>query len=110
MAYYHLPSGQRVKSRDEAEKDGTKDWGVGPDVAVELRSDEIRKMFDIQRDNEILFKAGHSDETGKLPSTSLRASKRHTLEETVETDAQLATAILVVKSKLVRQEAREAKH
>jgi carboxyl-terminal processing protease len=109
MAYYHLPSGQRVKSRDEAEKDGTKDWGVGPDVAVELRSDEIRKMFDIQRDNEILFKAGHSDEAGKLPSTSLRASKRHTLEETVETDAQLATAILVVKSKLVRQEAREAK-
>jgi hypothetical protein len=29
MAYYHLPSGQRVKSRSEVEKEGDKDWGVG---------------------------------------------------------------------------------
>ena len=46
MAYYHLPSGQRVKSRDEVEKEGRKDWGVGPDVEVNLTSDELRQMLE----------------------------------------------------------------
>jgi carboxyl-terminal processing protease len=98
MAYYHLPSGQRVKSKEEAEKEGTQDWGIGPDVAVELRSDELRKMNDIQRDNDVLVKAGHDEAVSPL--------KKHTLEQTIEADPQLATAILVMKSKLIREEAR----
>jgi carboxyl-terminal processing protease len=101
MAYYHLPSGQRVKSREEAEKGNTQDWGVGPDVAVELRSDELRRMFDVQRDNEVLFKAGHNADAGPL--------KRHSLGQTIEADQQLATAILVIKSKLIREQVRTAK-
>jgi len=96
MAYYHLPSGQRVKSKEDAEKEGTKDWGIGPDVAVELRSDELRKMVDVQRDNDVLVKAGHDDAVSPL--------KKHTLEQTVKADPQLATAILVVKSKLIREQ------
>jgi carboxyl-terminal processing protease len=100
MAYYHLPSGQRVKSKEEAEKEGTKDWGIGPDVAVELRSDELRKMFDVQRDNDVLVKAGHDNAVSPL--------KKHTLEQTVEADPQLATAILVLKSKLIREQARKS--
>ena len=101
MAYYHLPSGQRVKSREEAEKGNTQDWGVGPDVTVELRSDELRRMFDLQRDNEVLFKAGHDVAASPL--------KRHSLEQTIEADAQLAAAILVIKSKLIREQVRTAK-
>ena len=54
MAYYHLPSGQRVKSREEVEKEGRKDWGVGPDVEVSLTSDELRQMLEAQRDNDVL--------------------------------------------------------
>jgi carboxyl-terminal processing protease len=100
MAYYHLPSGQRVKSRDEAEKEGTKDWGIAPDITAEIRSDEFRKMNDIQRDNDVLVKAGHDDAVSPL--------KKHTLEQTVEVDPQLATAILVIKSKLIREQARAA--
>jgi carboxyl-terminal processing protease len=101
MAYYHLPSGQRVKSKEEAEKEGTKDWGIGPDVAVELRSDELRRMFDIQRDNDVLVKAGH--DAAAMPL------KRHTLEQTIDADPQLETGILVIKSKLIQQQARGAK-
>ena len=54
MAYYHLPSGQRVKSRDDVEKEGRKDWGVGADVEVNLTSNELREMLDVQRDNDVL--------------------------------------------------------
>jgi carboxyl-terminal processing protease len=97
MASWYLPSGQKIKSQDEAKKDGTTDWGVAPDIGVSLRSDEIRRMFDIQRDNDVLARAGHDNINAPV--------KRHTLKETVEDDPQLATGLLVIKSKLICRQA-----
>jgi carboxyl-terminal processing protease len=93
MAYYHLPSGQRVKSRDEVEKEGRKDWGVGPDVEVNLTSDEIRQMLETQRKNDVL--AQMHREAGKGAVT------RRTVEETLRADPQLAVGLLVAKTKLI---------
>ncbi|UCC21556.1 MAG: hypothetical protein JSW23_06990, partial [Planctomycetota bacterium] len=93
MAYYHLPSGQRVESRDEMEKQGRDDWGVGPHVEVELNSLELKEMSDVQRDNDVLFSAGHDD--GGAPA------QRHTAEETLAADPQLAVGLLVSKTKLI---------
>lgn len=101
MANYYLPSGQKVKSRDEAKKAGGKDWGVGPMVEVKLRGDEVRKMLDVQRDNAVLVKAGHTNNAGSL--------KKHSIEDTIEADSQLSIGILVLKSKLIAEEAREQK-
>jgi carboxyl-terminal processing protease len=95
MAYYYLPSNKRVKSKEEAEKDKSNDWGIRPNVTVEMRSDELRRMFDIQRDNDVLARAGH--DSNSVPV------KRHTLERMVKADPQLETAILVAKSKLIRE-------
>ena len=94
MAYYHLPSGQRVESRDAMKKRGRKDWGVGPNIEVKLRRDELKKMIDVQRDNDVLVKAGHDNDTTPL--------KKHTVEETLAADPQLAVGVLVVKSKLIQ--------
>lgn len=94
MAYYHLPSGQRVESRDEMKKDGRSDWGVGPDIEVKLRNDEVRKMSQIQRDNSVLFQASHDKSSAAL--------KKHTVEETLAADPQLAVGVLVIKSKLIQ--------
>ena len=96
MAHYHLPSGQRVESRDAMTKLGRKDWGVGPDVQVDLISDEIRKMNEVQRDNDILFQEDHE-------ATDVSV-KKHTIEETLISDRQLAVGVLVLKSKLVQDE------
>ena len=93
MAYYHLPSGQRVKDRWAMEKADRKDWGIMPNVKVELISDEIKKMLDFERDNDVLAAADHDQNKQKL--------KRHNLEETLGADCQLAVAILVVKAKLI---------
>jgi carboxyl-terminal processing protease len=93
MAYYHLPSGQRVKSRDEAKKEGKEDWGVGPDIEVKLRSDEMKKMFDVQRDNDVLVGAGHNKEAAPL--------KKHMADESLSADPQLAIGVLEIKSKLI---------
>jgi len=93
MAYYHLPSGQKVQSREAVEKEGRKDWGVGPDVQVDLTSEEMKQMLDVQRDNDVLVQARRDE--GKA------AVKKRTLDETLKADPQLAVGILVVKARLV---------
>jgi carboxyl-terminal processing protease len=100
MANWYLPSGQKIKSQEEAKKEGKSDWGVGPDVAVSVRSDEFRKMFELQRDNDVLVNVGHDANS---------PVKKHTVEQTVEADPQLSTAILVVKSELMQRQVEESK-
>jgi len=98
MAYYHLPSGQRVESHDTMKKQGKTDWGVGPNVAIKLRNDEIEKMSDVRRDNDVLVRADHVNESGAL--------KKHIMEETLESDSQLAVGLLVLKSEVIRKSER----
>lgn len=96
MAYYHLPSGQRVESQEMMKKLGRDDWGVGPDIEVKLRSDETRKMSQMQWDNLVLAKADHDNGAAPL--------KKYTIEETIESDPQLAVGLLVIRSKLIESE------
>lgn len=100
MAYYHLPSGQRVKSREAVEREGGKDWGVGPDVEVELNSNEQRAMREAQRDNDVLVQAAREEHGDSY--------RKRTLEQTLEVDPQLAVALLVMKTKLIEAEALAA--
>jgi carboxyl-terminal processing protease len=95
MAYYHLPSGQRVKSREEVEKEGGKDWGVGPDVEVSLTSEELRQMLEAQRKNDVLAQTHHDGDEG--------APRRRTVDETLQADPQLAIGLLVAKTKLIER-------
>jgi carboxyl-terminal processing protease len=98
MAYYHLPSGQRVESQDEMKKQDREDWGVGPDIEIKLRSDELKQVIDTQRDNDVLFQANASERHVSV--------RRHAREETLAADPQLAAGILIIKSKLIQEEAR----
>ena len=93
MAYWYLPSGVRVPNHDEVKKAGREDWGIAPDIEVKLTSNELKKMLDVQRNNQVLVKADHDN--------SVRPVKRHTLEESLEADPQMAVALLVLKSKLI---------
>jgi C-terminal processing protease CtpA/Prc len=97
MAHYHLPSDQRVESRDAMKKQGRNDWGVGPNVEVKLTSDEVKKMIEVQRDNDVLVQANH-DYVNDKP-------RKHTVEETLAADPQLAVGLLIIRSKLIQAEA-----
>ena len=91
-AYYYLPSGQKIKNRHTDTKLSSKDWGVLPDVNVKLRSDELRNMAKMQRADELTVKGGFNN-----GSNVQRFSSR----ETIDADPQLATGILVLKSKMI---------
>jgi carboxyl-terminal processing protease len=92
MAYYHLPSGQRVENRYEAEKAGTKNWGIAPDITVDVKGEELKNMIEVQRDNDVLTKVGHNSSAAPL--------KRHSLQEVIDSDPQLNVAIMVMKTEL----------
>ncbi|MFC1762013.1 S41 family peptidase [Planctomycetota bacterium] len=94
MAYYHLPSGQRVNSRDAMEKQGSKDWGVGPDVEIVLRNNELKDMLKTQKDNDVLVQAKNGHEKS--------INGRHSIQDTLDTDPQLAAGLLVVQAKLAQ--------
>jgi carboxyl-terminal processing protease len=95
IAYYHLPSDQQVKNRYQMEKLGRDDWGIAPDVDVEMLSNEIREMIDIQRGNDVLTRTDHGANGG--------SSERYTLQEAMQADPQLSIGLLVLQSKLVAQ-------
>lgn len=95
VAYYHLPSDQQVKNRYQMERLGRDDWGIAPDIEVKMYSNELRTMLDLQRDNDVLFRADH-DEDGDIPV-------RHSLEVTLQSDPQLATALMVAQAQLLAQ-------
>ncbi|NLK40549.1 MAG: S41 family peptidase [Planctomycetes bacterium] len=93
VAYYHLPSDQRVKNRYEMERLGRDDWGIAPDIEVKMYNYELRTMLDLQRDNDVLFRADH-EQDGPVPV-------RHSLETTLQSDPQLATALMVAQAQLI---------
>ena len=93
MAHYYLPSGQRVNSRKAREKLSKRDWGVTPDVAISLRSDELKDLYDLQKENSVLVQANHVRTNGAL--------NKHSIEETLKADAQLAVARLIVRTKQI---------
>ncbi|MDH7599530.1 MAG: S41 family peptidase, partial [Sedimentisphaerales bacterium] len=92
-AYYYLPSDRRVNSREAMEKLGRKDWGIGPDVEVIMRPDEVRRMLAGQRANDILVQPDR-------PATK-EQPQRKTAQELMAADPQLAIGMLVLKAKMV---------
>jgi len=95
MAYYHLPSGQRVKSRSE----GIDDWGVAPNIEVELTSIELRKMLEVQRQNDVLVKEGYEDDEDSV--------EKFDIDETIKADPQLAIGLLTARTMLIEQQSEQ---
>jgi len=115
-AYFYLPSGKKIKSRDADRKPDSENWGVLPDVNEKLRSDELRKIANAQKANESVVK-DYLNSTLKVHSAPIRQEPTHLGEvlhrsrklnwcgksqETIDADPQLATGLLVLKSKMIK--------
>jgi carboxyl-terminal processing protease len=94
VAYYHLPSGQRVESRYLMEKLGRTDWGILPNVNVKLQSDELQKIANVQKTNESVVTVEKDDDLSSI--------NRYSSQETIDADPQLAIGLLVLKSKMIQ--------
>ena len=124
-ALYYLPSG-----RTPQKKPGAKNWGVDPDLTVELTPKETRVVFERSRTSEIIQNKGEEDEGEKpeideeVRKEQLAALKNDTSDEddddaeppllskddvaalnadpydAPKVDPQLQTALLVLRAKL----------
>ncbi len=92
MAYYHLPSGQRVGGKNA--EGGKTPSGIRPDVSVRLRQDERRRISEIQTANESFVKTD--------PSGSSTGTTHYSSQQTIDADPQLAVALLVLKSQMIQ--------
>lgn len=91
MAYYRLPSGQTVESMEMAKKENVDNWGIMPDVEVELNGEEYKRLANVQKSNETL--RGNSDHVSG-------AMKYYSSQDTIDSDPQLAIGLLVLKGKI----------
>ncbi len=101
-AYYYLPSGKCIHKKTKR----SKDWGVNPDVKVELTPNELRYIVEIQRDNEVVKqvngKALPATKSATTKPTTNQSSKASDEDDTpVEpVDIQLRAALTIMKSRL----------
>ncbi|MCP4709521.1 MAG: S41 family peptidase [Planctomycetes bacterium] len=93
IAYYYLPSGRRVH-RDNKDT-SNQDYGVEPDVNVELTGKLYRDVTLLRREAEVLRRTETQAEQDSV--------KTFTPEELLEGDPQLNVAYLCLKAKLIAE-------
>lgn len=96
ISHYYLPSGRSLH-RDE----DSKDWGVEPDVVVEMTPEQMvtaqlgRMQFDVIR---------QSDEEAPPPTTRPNRPVIRTPQELIRRDSQLGAALLLMRLQLNQSE------
>lgn len=94
IAYYYLPSGRRVH-RNPQDKD-SEDYGVEPDVAVELTGSQMIQMEKIRREAGVLHRNGSKKEAAAGWTV-------YNADEILKVDPQLRMALLCLKSRLLAE-------
>jgi len=90
IAYYYLPSNRRVH-RDPKDK-ANKDYGVEPDMTIELTNKQLLDQYEVQRDAAIL----HQNVPGKEPVDREVLG----LEKILASDPVLRMALLCMNAEL----------
>ena len=89
IAYYYLPKGRRVH-HDPKDKT-SKDYGVEPDVKVELTGEQLEKWMKVSREASVLHRRDQENKNRRY----------YKLEEILESDPQLKVGMLCLKGSIV---------
>lgn len=84
---YLLSDNRKVPNHYEVEKAGGRDWGIAPDVPVEISADRWEEIRKIQS----RLRQGDADDPDKLEA----------VESLAENDPQLAAGLAILKTQLI---------
>ncbi len=87
IAYYYLPGGRRVHRDIDALPDA--DYGVMPDIEVELTIDQFENLYETRNDAAVLYQKTEDDHPAFTADTVLAS------------DPQLQAALLCLEAKIV---------
>jgi C-terminal processing protease CtpA/Prc len=88
--HYYLPSGKCIHREENST-----DWGVNPDVTVEMTPEQMRAAIDSRQDMDILRDASSTPKE-KADAAQKIASKKDPLAQ----DAQLSAGLLLLRLQL----------
>ena len=97
MAYYYLPNGESLHRRD-----GATDWGVDPDVVVDLTPQQIGDLLKSRRDADIIHRSGEAAATQPAGEATTKPAGEAATKPAPFVDTQLDTALLMMRLQLVQ--------
>jgi carboxyl-terminal processing protease len=90
-SHYYLPSGRCIHREENSTE-----WGVDPDVKIEMTPDQMRAAIEARQELDVLRDAAAMDEAPKPPTTQ-PVDPRETL---LACDPQLSAALLLLRLQL----------
>jgi carboxyl-terminal processing protease len=96
-AFYHMPSGKRVISRYEARGEGDTEWGMAPQVEIDLTDAEFERVRKWWRNvGAAGAECGDRDH-----------AEQYSIQDIIDADPQLAIALLAAEGMIVEQDAEQ---
>jgi carboxyl-terminal processing protease len=99
-SHYYLPNGKCIHREENA-----KEWGVDPDVAIEMTPEqiraaiEVRQELDVLRDQEpIPAQGANLEEKAEKVADAVEAAKKN--RDPLSVDAQLSAALFLMRLEL----------
>ena len=95
--YYHLPGGRLIHR-----KEGAHEWGVEPDVVVEMLPKQVGAALELRQDADLLA----FDQAGNVTNNDTRPDPRRLLTEGI--DPQLEAALLLLRTQTLSKTSGQA--
>src|SRR5204863_6609528 len=92
--HYYLPNGKCIHREENST-----DWGVNPDVVVEMTPEQMRAAIDARTEMDVLRDAerqGDAKPVDKAPANAEAKAKKDPLAQ----DAQLSAGLLLLRLQL----------
>jgi carboxyl-terminal processing protease len=87
--HYYLPNGKCIHREENST-----DWGVDPDVTVEMTPEQMRAAIDSRQDMDVLRDAGAA------PEKKAEALEKVAKKDPLAQDAQLSAGLLLLRLQL----------
>lgn len=95
--YYHLPGGRLIHRRD-----GATQWGVDPDIAVDMLPKQMGDALELRQDADVLA----LDQAGNVINEATRPDPSRLLTEGI--DPQLEVALLLLQTQIIGRTSGQA--
>jgi carboxyl-terminal processing protease len=89
-SHYYLPSGRCLHREEDSV-----DWGVDPDVAIDMTPEEMRNVLKLRQEMDVLRSSPATN------PTTLPAEFKTREEQLLASDPQLGAAVLLLKMQLM---------